>query len=71
MKVKQLTYICSDDIPAEAFHAAAFIMKIDSLFDILNSSSLLASKLSKCAQREDSPSLDYINMMRCSFNRLA
>ena len=71
MKVKLLTYICSGDIPAEAFHAAALIKKIYSLFDIFNGSSLLDSKLFTCAQREDSPSLDYIKMMRCSFNHLA
>ena len=50
---------------------AAFIKKIDSLFDIFNSSSLLESKLSKCALIEDSPSLDYIKMMKCTFNHLA
>ena len=71
MKVKLLTYICSGDIPAKDFHTAAFIKKIDSLFDIFNSSSLLDSKLFKCALKEDSPSLDYIKMMRCSFNHLA
>ena len=32
MKVKLLTYICSGDTPAEAFHTAAFNKKIDSLF---------------------------------------
>ena len=71
MKVKLLTYICSGDIPAEAFHAAAFIKKLDSLFDIFKGSSLLDSKFFKCAQWEDSPSLDYIKMMRCSFIHLA
>ena len=71
MNIKLLTYVCSGDIPDEAFHTAAFIKKIDSLFDIFNSSSLLDSKLFKCAQREDSPSLYYIKMMRCSFNHLA
>ena len=28
--------LCSGDIPAEVFHAAAFIKKIYSLFDIFN-----------------------------------
>ena len=71
MKVKLLTYICSGDIPAEAFHAAAFIKKIDSLFDIFSSSFLLDSTLFKCALKEDSPSVDYIKRTRCSFNHLA
>ena len=59
MKVKLLTYICSGDIPTEDCHAAPFIKKIDSLFDIFNRSSLLDSKLFKCALKEDSPSLYY------------
>ena len=71
MKVKLLTYICSGDIPHEDFHTASFIKKIDSLFDIFNSSSLLDSKLFKCALKEDSTSLDCIKMMRCSFNHIA
>ena len=43
---------------------AAFIKKIDSLFDIFNSSPFLESKLSKCALIEDSPSLYDIKMMK-------
>ena len=53
MKVKLLTYICSGDTPAEAFHTAAFNKKIDSLFYIFNSSYLLDSKFFKCALKAD------------------
>ena len=48
-----LTYISSGDIPAEASHTAAFIKKMDSLFNIYTSSSLRDSKPFKSALKED------------------
>ena len=31
-----MTYICSGHLPQEAYHTAAFVKNMDSLFDILN-----------------------------------
>ena len=70
VQAAMLTYICSGDLPSEAFYTATFLKKVDSLFDIFNSSSLLDSKPFKCALKEGSPSFDFLKMMKSTFERL-
>ena len=70
VQAAMLTYICSGDLPSEAFYTATSLKKLDSLFDIFNSSSLLDSKPFKCALKEGSPSFDCLQMMNSTFERL-
>ena len=35
-----MTYICSGNLPQEAYHTAAFVKSMDALFDIFNNTGL-------------------------------
>ena len=70
VQAAMLTYICSGGLPSKAFYTATFLKKVDPLFDIFNSSSLLDSKPFKCALKEGSPSSDFLKMMKSTFERL-
>ena len=70
VQAAMMTYICSGHLPQEAYHTATFLKNMDSLFDIFNSTSLHDVKPCKCALQEDSPSFEYMSMMKDIFKRL-
>ena len=45
VQAAMMTYICSGHLPQEAYHTAAFVENMDSLFEILNSTGLHDVKL--------------------------
>ena len=70
VQAAMMTYICSDHLPQEAYHTATFLKNMDSLFDVFNITSLHDVKPCKCALQEDSPSFEYMSMMKDIFKRL-
>ena len=60
-------YICSGHLPQEAYHTATSLKNMDSLFNIFNSTSLHDVKLCKCALQDNSPSFEYMSMMKGIF----
>ena len=66
VQAAMMTYrpICSGHLPPEAYHTAAFVKNMDALFDIFNSTGLHDVKLYKRALQENSPSFEYLYMMR-------
>ena len=55
-----LTYICSGALKKDALPTALFLKKVDSLFDVFNSSSRLDSKIFRRAIHKESASLDFL-----------
>ena len=51
VQAAMMTYICSGHLPQEAYHTAAFVKNMDSLFDMFNSTG--------CVLQENSPSFEY------------
>ena len=70
VQAAMMTYICSGHLPQEAYHTAAFVKNMDSLFDIFNSTGLHDVKMYKRALVENSPSFDYLYMMADIFKRV-
>ena len=72
VQAAMMTYICSGHLPQEAYHTAAFMKNMDSLFEIVNS--ILACMTLNCtsvrALQDNSPSFEYLCMMTDIFKRL-
>jgi len=65
-----LSYICSGEVDRRGMPTAHFIRKMDSLFDIFNSSGRFDRKLFRQALCDDSPSLKFLREMQSMFSSL-
>ena len=65
-----MAYVCSGHLPQEAYHTAAFVKNMDSLFDIFNSTGLHDVKPYKRALQDNSPSFEYLWMMTDIFKQV-
>jgi hypothetical protein len=65
-----LTYVCGKKMPEDATHTAKFLKMMDSLFDVFNSNKVYDSKPLRCALKDYSPGLKYLDVASKLLNKI-